>query len=213
MNNKAYAIVDVDILDFEGYGEYMRLVSPALSSAGARYLVRGGAHEVLEGDWAPHRLVLVEFGSMGAAEDFDSSADYRNCKDIRVACSSADVVLVKGLEGAPEHASADMSESAAAKGYVIFDVAIRDMERYKHFMQCIKPTIEAAGGRYLVRGGEHKVVEGDWNPSRLVVFEFPSVDKAKEFYFSDHYQGGAKKIRDECSSAKVVVVEGFTGAK
>jgi uncharacterized protein (DUF1330 family) len=213
MNNKAYAIVDVDIVDFEGYGEYMRLVSPALNSAGGRYLVRGGAHEILEGDWTPHRFVLVEFPSIGAAEDFYASPEYRNCKDIRVGCSSADVVLVNGVEGTAGSASADMAGSASPKGYVIFDVDIRDMQRYQDFMLCVKPTIEAAGGRYLVRGGEHKVVEGDWHPDRLVIFEFPSVDKAKEFYFSDNYQGGAKQIRDECSSARVAVIEGFTGAK
>jgi len=102
-------------------------------------------------------------------------------------------------------------ESTSAKGYVIFDVKIHDMARYQDFMQCIKPTIEDAGGRYLVRGGEHKVLEGDWNPDRLVVFEFPSVAQAEAFYYSDNYQGGAKKIRDECSTGKVVVVEGFAG--
>lgn len=212
MTNKVYAIVDVDIFDPAGYGEYMRRVSPVLNATGARYLVRGGAHEILEGDWRPHRLVLVEFGSMDAAEDFYSSPQYRDCKDIRVACSSASVVLVNGLEGGSERTAADGDEAGAAKGYVIFDVKIDDMLRYQDFMQYIKPTIEAAGGRYLVRGGEHKVVEGDWDPDRLVVFEFPSVEQAKAFYFSDNYQGGAKKIRDECSTARVAVVEGYAGA-
>jgi uncharacterized protein (DUF1330 family) len=149
---------------------------------------------------------------MGAAEDFYSSPEYRNCKDIRMACSSAKVVLVNGLEGFADTGSHDAEKSVPAKGYVIFDVKINDMKRYQDFMQCVKPTIEAAGGRYLARGGEHKVVEGDWDPDRLVIFEFPSVERANEFYFSDNYQGGAKKIRDECSPAKVAVVEGFTGA-
>ena len=212
MVNKVYAIVDVDIFDPDGYGEYMRLVSPALKSVVARYLVRGGTHKVLEGDWVPHRLVLVEFRSMDAAKDFYASPEYCNCKDIRMACGSSKVVLVQGLEGVADNTLADVEDSESAKGYVIFDVKIYDMERYQDFMQCVKPTIEAAGGRYLVRNGEHEVVEGDWAPNRFVVFEFPSVKKAEEFYFSDNYQGGAKKIRDECSSAKVVVVEGFTGA-
>jgi uncharacterized protein (DUF1330 family) len=211
MKNKVYAIMDVDISDFEGYGEYMRRVSPALKAVGARYLVRGGKHEVLEGDWAPHRFVLVEFSSIDAAEGFYSSPEYRDCKDIRVASSSAGVVQVEGLEGASDNSPADAEETKTAKGYVIFDVKIHDMKRYQEFMLSIKPTIEAAGARYLVRGGEHKVLEGDWNPDRLVVFEFPSVEKAKEFYFSDTYQGGAKKIRDECSSGKVAVVEGVAG--
>jgi uncharacterized protein (DUF1330 family) len=212
MSSIVYAIMDVDIFDMEGYGEYMRRVSPALQSVGARYLVRGGTHKVVEGDWAPHRLVLVEFRSMAAAESFYTSPEYCNCKDVRMACSAADVVLVNGLEGGAENPLAHSEDSVSAKGYVIFDVKIHDMARYQDFMQCVKPAIEAAGGRYLVRGGDHKVVEGDWDPDRLVVFEFPSVEKAEEFYFSDHYQGGAKKIRDECSSAKVVLVEGFSGA-
>ncbi len=209
MNENAYAIIDVDIFDPEGYGEYMQRVGPALKSVGARYLVRGGAHKVLEGDWVPRRLVLVEFRSMDAAREFYSGPEYRSCKDIRMACSSSSVVLVQGLGSVADANPAGSDESGSAKGYVIFDVKIYDMERYRDFMQVIKPTIEAAGGRYLVRGAEHEVLEGDWDPDRLVVFEFPSVEKAEEFYFSDNYQGGAKKIRDECSSGKVVVVEGY----
>ena len=92
--------------------------------------------------------------------------------------------------------------------YVIFDVDIWDPKRYQEFMGKAKPALEAAGGRYLARGGEHKVIEGDWQPRRLVLIEFPSVAKAEEFYHSDLYQG-YKSIRDECSSGHVVVVEGI----
>ncbi len=66
----AYLIFDVDIHDMARYQEFMAGVKPALEAAGARYLVRGGAHKVLEGDWSPHRLVLLEFPSAQAAEDF-----------------------------------------------------------------------------------------------------------------------------------------------
>ena len=55
--------------------------------------------------------------------------------------------------------------------YAIFDVTITDLEKYKEYMLKVKPVIEASGGRYLVRGGAHKVHEGNWNPTRLVVFE------------------------------------------
>ncbi|NVK44397.1 MAG: DUF1330 domain-containing protein [Oceanospirillaceae bacterium] len=91
--------------------------------------------------------------------------------------------------------------------YAIFDVDIYDLERYQDFMAQVKPVLEAAGGRYLARGGAHKVYEGDWNPRRIVLFEFPSMDLLEEFYFSDVYQG-LKSIRDECSSGRVVAVEG-----
>ena len=51
--------------------------------------------------------------------------------------------------------------------YVIFDIGIRDMPRHQDFMQQVKPVLEAAGARYLERGGAHKVGEGDWQPRRI----------------------------------------------
>ncbi|PLW66769.1 DUF1330 domain-containing protein [Pseudohalioglobus lutimaris] len=149
---------------------------------------------------------------MDAARAFYAGREYSDCKEIRLASGSSNVVLVQGVEDIASSNPVNPQERSSAKGYVVFDVKIYDMKRYQDFMQCIKPTIEAAGGKYLVRGGEHEVIEGDWNPDRLVVFEFPSVNNAEAFYFSDTYQGGAKKIRDECSSGKVVVVEGYTDA-
>ncbi len=92
--------------------------------------------------------------------------------------------------------------------YVIFDIDIFDINRYQEFMHQAKPAIELAGGKYLARGGMHKVLEGDWEPRRLVLFEFPSMAKAEEFYYSDLYQS-LKSIRDECSSGRVVAVEGL----
>ena len=92
--------------------------------------------------------------------------------------------------------------------YVIFDVEIRDMARYQEFMLGVKPALEAAGARYLARGGAHKVYEGDWEPRRIVVLEFPSVTAWEEFYAGPVYQG-LKAVRDECSSARLVSVEGL----
>jgi uncharacterized protein (DUF1330 family) len=92
--------------------------------------------------------------------------------------------------------------------YVIFDVEIRDMTRYQEFMTAVTPALEAAGARYLARGGAHKVYEGDWQPRRIVVLEFPSVAVWEQFYTGPVYQG-LKAIRDECSSARLVCVEGL----
>jgi uncharacterized protein (DUF1330 family) len=92
--------------------------------------------------------------------------------------------------------------------YVIFDVEIRDISRYQEFMKQVKPALEAAGGRYLARGGAHKVYEGDWAPRRIVVLEFPSAQSFEQFYNGPVYQG-LKPIRDACSSARLVSVEGL----
>lgn len=92
--------------------------------------------------------------------------------------------------------------------YVIFDVEIRDMNQYQEFMKGVKPAIEAAGGKYLSRGGQHKVYEGDWEPRRIVLFEFPNVAAFESFYNGPVYQA-LRPIRDACSSARLVSVEGL----
>lgn len=92
--------------------------------------------------------------------------------------------------------------------YVIFDVEIRDMAGYQVFMQGVKPALEAAGARYLSRGGAHTVYEGDWTPRRIVIVEFPSVAAWEAFYRGETYQS-LTSIRDACSSARLVSVEGL----
>jgi uncharacterized protein (DUF1330 family) len=96
---------------------------------------------------------------------------------------------------------------AAMSAYVIFDVAIHDPARYAAFMAGVKPALEEAGARYLTRGGEHRVYEGDWEPRRIVVLEFPSVAAWESFYNGPVYTG-LKAIRDACSEARLVCVEG-----
>ena len=92
--------------------------------------------------------------------------------------------------------------------YVIFDVDIRDPKQYKEFMSGVKPALEAAGAKYLARGGDHKVYEGDWEPRRIVLLEFPSISDWESFYNGATYQG-LKSVRDACSSARLVSVEGL----
>ena len=91
--------------------------------------------------------------------------------------------------------------------YVIFDVEISDPVRYQDFMSQVKPALAAAGAKYLTRGGEHRIYEGDWLPRRIVILEFPSIMAWEAFYNGPVYQG-LKAIRDECSTARLVAVEG-----
>lgn len=92
--------------------------------------------------------------------------------------------------------------------YVIFDVEIRDADQYQEFMRAVKPAVEAAGGKYLARGGAHKVYEGDWCPRRIVLLEFPSVDAFDSFYNGPVYSS-LRPVRDACSSGRLVCVEGL----
>ncbi len=92
--------------------------------------------------------------------------------------------------------------------YVIFDVEIFDLPRYQEFMNGVKPALEAAGARYLARAGEHRVYEGDWQPRRIVILEFPDLAAWERFYNGSVYQG-LKSIRDACSRARLVAVQGL----
>ena len=78
------------------------------------------------------------------------------------------------------------------------------MQRYK---AASPAAVAAGGGRFLVRGGEFVVLEGDWQPSRLVMLEFEDLDAAKRWYESDAYQE-AKKLRDGAAHLRVVAVQG-----
>ena len=83
----------------------------------------------------------------------------------------------------------------------------RTLIRYQEYMAGVKPALEAAGARYLARGGAHTVYEGHWEPRRPVLVEFPSSKAADEFSNSETYRR-LKAIRYECSSARIVMVEG-----
>jgi len=72
----------------------------------------------------------------------------------------------------------------------------------------VLPTLQAYGGRFLVRGGKVDVLEGSWSPKRLVIVEFPDVAKAKAWWASAGY-AEPKAIRQSASETNMIVVEGI----
>ena len=72
--------------------------------------------------------------------------------------------------------------------YVIVDLEVTDAEPYREYQRRVSATIERYGGRYLVRGGRFETLEGDWQPKRFVVLEFPSFEQAKAWYDSSEYR-------------------------
>jgi uncharacterized protein (DUF1330 family) len=93
----AYAIVDLEVFDIEKYLVYQKAIKPLVESADARYLARGGEYQVFEGDYQPHRLILIEFPSLAAIDDFYDSDAYQSLEPQRRACSSARILGVEGL--------------------------------------------------------------------------------------------------------------------
>ncbi|HEU4489189.1 MAG TPA: DUF1330 domain-containing protein [Actinomycetota bacterium] len=93
----AYVICDIDVTDSAGYQEYAKQAPPTIARHGGRYLVRGGAVAVLEGEWRPNRLVILEFDSVEAARRWHSSEDYAGPKALRQKTSKGNFVVVEGL--------------------------------------------------------------------------------------------------------------------
>jgi uncharacterized protein (DUF1330 family) len=79
------------------YEEYRRLVTPTLEQYGGRFIVRGGPIDVLEGDWRPGRLVIIEFPSAERARAWWSSSEYSEAKRIRQATSEGTLLIVEGI--------------------------------------------------------------------------------------------------------------------
>lgn len=91
--------------------------------------------------------------------------------------------------------------------YVIANVTVKDPVRYEDYRRLVGPTIEKYGGRFIARGGSIEVLEGDWQPTRLVVVEFPSAAAAREWWNSPAYSE-AKRIRQATSEGTLLILEG-----
>ena len=93
--------------------------------------------------------------------------------------------------------------------YVIADVKVKDPELYKAYTALTPNAIASAGGKFLVRGGESTVMEGDWTPARVVVLQFESASAAKAFYNSALYVEARAKRVGATEYFNMVVVEGI----
>lgn len=93
--------------------------------------------------------------------------------------------------------------------YLIVDTKITNPHAYETYKALAKPLVEKYGGTYKVRGGEMDVLEGNlWNPSRLVIIEFASMEQARTFYHSDEY-APVRALRQGASVCTLVLVEGL----
>jgi len=92
--------------------------------------------------------------------------------------------------------------------YVIAHIDVKDPARYEDYKKMSPVSIQKYGGRFIARGGKAEVLEGTWQPKRLVLLEFPSVERAREWWASEDYRP-AKELRQATSSGDMIVVEGL----
>ena len=91
--------------------------------------------------------------------------------------------------------------------YVIVETDIHDPEQYEQYKAASPGAVASGGGRFVARGGELAVLEGDWRPSRIVILEFRDLETAKRWYDSPEY-AEARKLREGAANLKMVAVEG-----
>ncbi len=93
----AYLIFDVEVTDPAAAGDYAKLANESLAPFQSKVIVHGGMVEVLEGDWKPERVVVVEFESVEQARQWYMSPAYTKAKDILHRAASTNVILVEGV--------------------------------------------------------------------------------------------------------------------
>ena len=92
--------------------------------------------------------------------------------------------------------------------YIIADVEITDPVRYAEYIKVVPETIARYDGKFVVRGGRSETLEGPWSPKRIVVLEFPTFERAKEWWASEHYRA-PKALRQSASISRLIVVQGI----
>jgi uncharacterized protein (DUF1330 family) len=95
--------------------------------------------------------------------------------------------------------------------YVIVEMKINDLEQYRKYMAEAPAAVAAAGGEYLVRGGRHETLEGDWQPARVAILRFPSLEQAKAFYDGEQYRAARAHRVGTTEYFNMIVAEGVPG--
>jgi uncharacterized protein (DUF1330 family) len=94
--------------------------------------------------------------------------------------------------------------------YIIVEIEVTDPATYEEYKKLTPASLVPFEGRFIVRGGKTETLEGGWQPNRMVVLEFPDMEKAKAWWGSDAY-GPAKAIRQKASNTRMILVEGVEG--
>jgi len=94
--------------------------------------------------------------------------------------------------------------------YIVADLNVHDPEGVQEYRQRVPAVIAQFGGRYLTRGGDMQVLEGDREPSRIVILEFPDMAAARQFYNSPEY-ADLIPLRQKTCDSNVIIIDGYDG--
>jgi uncharacterized protein (DUF1330 family) len=196
----AYFVIDLNIPDPKKLAEYETAAGPLLKKHGAKVLTRATAddYDVIEGDWRPRRLVILEYPNLEAIHQFYNDPEFQPAKKARQAVPGA-VANAIAVEGAPS-----TREDGA---YFVIDLTIFDPDLMKQFEDA-NHMLTKHGGVFLVRSERYDVIEGNWHPQRILIEQFASRQAIHDMY-EDPENEPLKIMRQSASSAKALAVDGF----
>src|SRR5271166_1788971 len=177
---KGYWIARVDVIDPDGYKAYVAANAEPFRKYGARFLVRGGTSETVEGS-SRSRNVVLEFSDLATALTCYRSPEYAAAIKLREGRSVADLVAVEGVEATPVAHS-----PASPSGYWVARVDVIDPQGYQAYVTADAAAFTKFGGRFLVRAGRFETLEGT-SRSRNIVIEFADLATALACYHSPEY--------------------------
>jgi uncharacterized protein (DUF1330 family) len=100
-------------------------------------------------------------------------------------------------------------EGVEMSAYILARMKVTNWDHYKEYTKATPSVVAKFGGKFIARGGEILTLEGPEETSRIVLLEFPSLEKAKEFYYSKEY-GEAKKLREGAATASFIALQGLS---
>jgi uncharacterized protein (DUF1330 family) len=203
-----YWIAHVDVRNAEAYARYRVANAEAFHKYGARFLIRAGDFEQVEG-CSRGRHVVLEFKDYATALACYRSPEYQRAILLRREAADTDLIVIEGYDGVQPPLGAQAHPATAAKGYWVGHVDVKEPEGYKAYMAADMAPIGQHGGRFLVRGGAFELVEGALR-SRTVLLAFPSYEAALAGYRSPSYQAAAA-LRRGNAEFDLVVAEGYVG--
>lgn len=203
---KGYWIPHLDVGNPQGFQAYRDMADAGHKRFGSRLLARGGRREVVEGKMRA-RNVLREFNAYDEALAYYHGEDYSRAHPLREPHSVCDFLIVEGYDGPQPERQPSAPAPAALAGYWIAHIDVTDPEGYRAYQDAVGTAFGKFGGRYLVRGGRSKLMEG-YQRARCVCLEFPSYDAALACYRSPEYRA-AIELRKGKAEFDMVVIEGF----
>ncbi len=91
--------------------------------------------------------------------------------------------------------------------YIIAQIEITDPPLFEEYRRQVPPTLAPYGGKFIVRGGQSETLEGNWEPRRLVVLEFPDRESARAWWASSEYSA-AKALRQRAARTELIIIDG-----